>query len=245
MGEVCSLPRPSYSRGRACKAQSKNTLWKNAVPKAFAILWPIFPKLVRRVFFPNNCCPPHSSLHLPNIHHPHFLCPFTSPTSSIPSSTPSSLDLHLHLHHHHHHHHDHHHHHLHLSHLLFYPTYTFFHHPHLCDMLYLPGSFKDRKPIGEAGCCESRMAERSHWWTKRWLRPPLSLSFSDYLSICLSIYLSNLSIHLPFHLSIYPSIYLSVYLSICLSVYLSIYVSIYLSIDLTIYLAIAICYLAT
>ena len=24
------------------------------------------------------------------------------------------------------------------------------------------GSFKNRKPIGEAGCCESRMAERSH-----------------------------------------------------------------------------------
>jgi hypothetical protein len=23
------------------------------------------------------------------------------------------------------------------------------------------GSFKNRKPIGEAGCCESRMAERS------------------------------------------------------------------------------------
>jgi len=24
------------------------------------------------------------------------------------------------------------------------------------------GSFKNRKPIGELGCCESRMAERSH-----------------------------------------------------------------------------------
>ena len=24
------------------------------------------------------------------------------------------------------------------------------------------GSFKHRKPIGEVGCCESRMAERSH-----------------------------------------------------------------------------------
>ena len=24
------------------------------------------------------------------------------------------------------------------------------------------GSFKNRKPIGESGCCESRMAERSH-----------------------------------------------------------------------------------
>ena len=28
------------------------------------------------------------------------------------------------------------------------------------------GSFKNRKPIGEAGCCESRMAERIHGWTK-------------------------------------------------------------------------------
>ena len=24
------------------------------------------------------------------------------------------------------------------------------------------GSFKNRKPIGDVGCCESRMAERSH-----------------------------------------------------------------------------------
>jgi hypothetical protein len=24
------------------------------------------------------------------------------------------------------------------------------------------GSFKNRKPIGEVGCCESRMAERTH-----------------------------------------------------------------------------------
>ena len=24
------------------------------------------------------------------------------------------------------------------------------------------GSFQNRKPIGEVGCCESRMAERSH-----------------------------------------------------------------------------------
>ena len=28
------------------------------------------------------------------------------------------------------------------------------------------GSFKNRKPIGEVGCCESRMAERIHWWTE-------------------------------------------------------------------------------
>ena len=31
------------------------------------------------------------------------------------------------------------------------------------------GSFKKGKPIGEVGCCESRMAERIHWWTERWL----------------------------------------------------------------------------
>ena len=31
------------------------------------------------------------------------------------------------------------------------------------------GSFKNRKPIGEIGCCESGMAERSHWLTERWL----------------------------------------------------------------------------
>ena len=53
------------------------------------------------------------------------------------------------------------------------------------------GSFKNRKPIGEIGCCESRMAERSHWWTERWLRSlSLSLSFSDYRSTWLFIYLS-------------------------------------------------------
>ena len=44
------------------------------------------------------------------------------------------------------------------------------------------------------GCCDSRMAERSHWWTDRWLRSPLflslSLSFSDYLPTYLCIYLS-------------------------------------------------------
>ena len=26
------------------------------------------------------------------------------------------------------------------------------------------GSFKNRKPIGEIGCCESPMAEQKHWW---------------------------------------------------------------------------------
>ena len=109
------------------------------------------------------------------------------------------------------------------------------------------GSFKNRKPIGEVGCCESRMAERSHWWTDRWLRSllflSLSVSFSDYLPTYppthLSIYVSlSLCVCLSNHPSIYVSIYLSIYLpiyrsmvsiylylslSVCLSVYLSVY----------------------
>ena len=63
------------------------------------------------------------------------------------------------------------------------------------------GSFKNRKPIGEIGCCESGMAERSHWWTERCLRSPLFLSLS-------------LTIYLPTNLS---SMYLSIYRSISLS----------------------------
>ena len=39
------------------------------------------------------------------------------------------------------------------------------------------GSFKNRKTIGEIGCCESRMAERIHWWTERWLE----LCFLEWL----------------------------------------------------------------
>ena len=118
------------------------------------------------------------------------------------------------------------------------------------------GSFKNRKPIGELGCCEWGMAERSHWWTERCLRSPLFLSLSltiylptslssMYLSIYRSIYLSlslfhlitYLPIYLSTYLSIYPSIYLSIslspfHLSICLPVWLSIYLSISPSIDL-------------
>ena len=94
------------------------------------------------------------------------------------------------------------------------------------------GSFKNWKPIGEIGCCESGMAERIHWWTERCLRSPLFLSlsltiypptnlYSMYLSIYLSIHLSIFLIYLSFFLS-NPSIYLSVYLSIYPSIYLSI-----------------------
>ena len=92
------------------------------------------------------------------------------------------------------------------------------------------GSFKNRKPIGEVGGCESGMAERSHWWTERCLRSPLllSLSLTIYLCIYVSMYLST-------YLSIYRSVYLcnflSIYLSICLPIYLSIYRSIYLSLS--------------
>ena len=93
------------------------------------------------------------------------------------------------------------------------------------------------------------MAERSHWWTDRWLRSPLflslSFSFSDYLPTYLPIYLSiYLSTYLPIYLSIYLS-YLSTYLPIYLSTYLPIYLSTYLPIYLTylpIYLSI---YLST
>ena len=71
------------------------------------------------------------------------------------------------------------------------------------------GSFKNRKPIGEVGCCESGMAERTHCWTERCLRSPLFRSLS--LTIYLPTYLS----------SMYLSIDLSISLSlICLSVYL-------------------------
>ena len=66
------------------------------------------------------------------------------------------------------------------------------------------GSFKNRKPIGEVGCCESGMAERIHWWTERCLRSPLFCSLS-------------LTIYLPTYLPIYLlSIYLSIYLSLSL-----------------------------
>ena len=99
------------------------------------------------------------------------------------------------------------------------------------------GSFKNRKLIGELGCCESRMAEQSHWWIERWLMSPLFLSlflsFSDYLPTYRSIYLS---IHPSIYLSVCLSIYLSINQSINQSIYLSNYLSIYLpSIYLSIY----------
>ena len=114
------------------------------------------------------------------------------------------------------------------------------------------GSFKNRKPIGELGCCESGMAKRIHWWTERCLRSPLclSLSLTIYLPIYLPIYLvciylsSHLSLSLSlFHLITYLPIYLSTYLSNYLTIYLYIYLSIYLSLfHLSIYLSV---YLST
>ena len=101
------------------------------------------------------------------------------------------------------------------------------------------GSFKNRKPIGELGCCESGMAERSHWWTERCLISfTLSLSFSLFLSVSLS-FSESFSDYLPTYLLIYLSTYLSVCLSISLPIYLSIYLSISLSIYLSTYLSIS------
>ena len=110
------------------------------------------------------------------------------------------------------------------------------------------GSFRNRKPIGEVGCCESRMAERSHWWTGGWgllsfsLFLSLSFSFSDYLPTYLPIYLSiYLPIYLSMYLCIYVSIYLPIYLSTYLPTYLSIYLSLSLSIPLSLYLSLSVC----
>ena len=95
------------------------------------------------------------------------------------------------------------------------------------------GSFKNRKLIGDIGCCESGTAERNHWWTERCL---ISLSlFFVYLSLFFSLFLYLfVIIYLPTYWSICLSTYLSIYLSICLSVYLTPYLSIYLSTDLSI-----------
>ena len=100
--------------------------------------------------------------------------------------------------------------------------------------------FRNRKPIGEVGCCESRMAEGSHWWTDRWVRSLLFLSL--FLSLSLTIYLpTHLSIYVSISLSLSSlsslSLCLSLSQSVCLSVCLSIYRSIYRSIDLSIYLS--------
>ena len=116
---------------------------------------------------------------------------------------------------------------------------------------------KKRKPIGAVACCESRMAERIHWWTERWLEcriirrsiyPFIHLSFLSvyYWSICLLIYLSvnlpiSLSIHLLSSLSVYAAVHASSYF--CLCVHLSIFLlstSFFrdLSVSLSLYLSV-------
>ena len=97
------------------------------------------------------------------------------------------------------------------------------------------GSFKNRKPIGEIGCCESGMAERIHWWTERCLRSPLFLSLSLTIYPPTNLYSMYLCIYVSMYLCIYVSIYVSIYLSIYLSIYPSIHLSIYPSIHLSIY----------
>ena len=98
------------------------------------------------------------------------------------------------------------------------------------------GSFKNRKPIGEICCCESGMAERSHWWTERCLISlSLSLSFSLFLSLSLSfsLFLSlslSFSLFLSFSLCFSTFLWLSTYLPTYLPTYLLIYLSVYLSI---------------
>ena len=50
------------------------------------------------------------------------------------------------------------------------------------------GSFKNRKAIGEIGCCESRMAEQKQWWIEltHWLTDELTTWLTDYLT-CLYV----------------------------------------------------------
>ena len=107
------------------------------------------------------------------------------------------------------------------------------------------GSFKNRKPIGEVGCCESGMAERILMERK-----VIDLSHSFSLFLWLSTYLPIYL--LCIYLSIYRSIYLSICLFVCLSVCLSIslslslssnYLSIYLSVYLSIYLSLSLSFI--
>ena len=77
------------------------------------------------------------------------------------------------------------------------------------------GSFKNRKPKGEIGCCDSGKCRAKPLMD--WKVLDLSHSFSLFLSfsLCFSDYLPT-----------YLLIYLSTYLSVCLSIYLPIYLSI-------------------
>ena len=135
-----------------------------------------------------------------------------------------------HQHHHHdtnnhHHHHHHHHDHPHLPPLDIIILNITILHLIFCNIIVLRlifrnitsstaqgggGSFKNRKPIGEVGCCESGMAERIHWWTEgAWGLLAFALFF--WLSTYLPIYLLCICLSIDLSLSLF-------HLSICLSV---------------------------
>ena len=99
------------------------------------------------------------------------------------------------------------------------------------------GSPKNTKPIGEIGCCESRMTERTNRWIERWLGPR-AVNLHLHISACFSTFASVYPIYLSLELSSYRSIDLSIYLSVYLSIYLSIYPAIHPSIFASIYLSI-------
>ena len=91
------------------------------------------------------------------------------------------------------------------------------------------------KPIGEVGCCESWMAERTQWCVPVHLSI-LSICFSIYVYIYIHITNHNcVSISINIYIYIYKQ-YIYIYISICFSIYLPIHVCINLSICLSIYL---------
>ena len=100
------------------------------------------------------------------------------------------------------------------------------------------GSFKDRKHIGEVGCRDAWMPERTHSridrWFCLWVSESLSLWVSESLSLSLSVSFSSLSMSVVFIcLSVWLAGCLSIWLSVCLSVCLSISLSIHLSLSLS------------
>ena len=76
MSKICLLPSPSYSRGQACKAQSQHKhFMKTRFSKSMCNTVAAEGPSSCEGFLPKNCCPPHSSLYIRNIHHPHLLRP--------------------------------------------------------------------------------------------------------------------------------------------------------------------------
>ena len=82
------------------------------------------------------------------------------------------------------------------------------------------GSFEDRTPIGEVGCCDAWMAEWIDGPKGGWGSQSLSLSLPlrpIYLSIYISTYLPTYHYHpLPTYLPVCLFVCLAIYLSICL-----------------------------